>query len=80
MKFYVFTNSSDAKLYALTADQEGEALPTDHPEANSRWKYWKAFEGGLEGRIAFGLEDEAAAEAEIDNQGYYLFHRKRLLR
>lgn len=79
MKFHVFTNSSDPNLYALTADQAGEALPVDDPDANSHWNYWKSFEGGLEGRIAFGLKDEAAAEAEIEKQGYYLFQRERLL-
>ena len=76
MRFHVFTNSSDPNLYALTADPEGEALPVDHPEANSRWNYWKSFEGKLEGRIAFALKDETAAEAEIEKHGYYLFQRK----
>ena len=80
MKFYVFKNSADSGLYALTADNNGDNLPLDHPETGASWIYWKCFEGGLEGRIGIGLEDEQTAINDIEEQGYHLHQRTRLLK
>lgn len=74
--FHVFTNSQNARLYALTFDREGSQLPTDQ----GRWLYWKEFEAGLEARIGFGLEDEKAVAAEIERQGYYIWAGERVLK
>ncbi len=75
-KFYVFTNTKDTKLLAVTRDREGANLP----QGNGHWRYWKDFNSGLSGRIAFGLKDPAEAYAAIEKQGYYLWHLPRLLR
>ena len=80
MKFYIFKNSADSGLYALTDNDNGDKLPLDHPKSGASWSYWKSFEGGLEGRIGIGLEDEETAQKDIEEQGYHLFPRTRLLK
>lgn len=72
MKFHVFRNNADSSLYALTGDKAGESLPVDYPKSSAEWTYWNSFEGGQRGRMAFGLDDEAAVQADIEEQGYYL--------
>lgn len=75
--FHVFRDSSDARAFALTFDKAGAHLPGP---SKRRWLYWKSFQGGLRGRIAFGLEDERAAREAIERDGYYLYRMARLLR
>lgn len=74
--FYVFKNTKKASLHALTHDKEGSDLPQDQ----GKWVYWKEFEGGVAGRIAFGLEDEKAAHAGIEKDGYYIWQWPRMLK
>lgn len=78
--FHVFTNTHAPNTYAITFDKEGSCLPIDYPKEGAAWKYFKSFTGGLEGRIAFGLEDEKTAEAAIEKDGYYLHKMERLLK
>jgi len=79
MTFYVFRNSKSPKMFALTADKAGNRLHGDGTANDGTWKYWKNFRGGLRGRIAFSLENEAAARAEIAEKGYYVYEMKRIL-
>lgn len=75
MTFHAHLSSLDKRKIALTADKAGHALPRD----KERWAYWKSFEGGLRGRIAFGLKEEEQARKEIANNGYYIYRRDRIL-
>jgi len=80
MTLYVFQHAAQGRTFALTDDQEGSQLPTDLPAPNSKWVFWKEFEEGFAGRIAFGLEDEATAKKDIAKQGYHIFESGRILR
>jgi len=76
--FFVFQDSTDPRSLALTDDRHGDRLPT--LPGRARWIPWKSFRGGVRGRIAFGLDDEARASSEIKEHGYYRYRLDRILR
>lgn len=76
MTFYVFQHPDDHRSVALTADKAGTRLPKLE---SGTWHYWKSFRGGLRGRIAFGLENDAKARADIVSQGYYCYRIERMM-
>lgn len=80
MTFHVYRNSKDPRQLALTADKSGSHLLTGAPHKGAKWTYWKNFEGGLRGRIAFGLENEKQAREDIAEKGYHVYRMERLLR
>ncbi len=80
MIFHVFRNSKDPRNFALTSDKAGSELKSSQPVKDTKWSYWKSFRGGLRGRIAFKLEDEAVARADIAEKGYHLYTWGRILR
>ena len=80
MMYHVFRTSKDSRIFALTADKAGTSLPKDQPAPGTRWTYWKSFRGGLRGRIAFGLEDEAEARVAVVENGFHIYTNKRMLR
>jgi hypothetical protein len=80
MTFHVFRASKSPTMIALTADKEATLLQTDYLKKDTRWVYWKSFRGGLRGRIAFGLQDEVVARADIAEKGYHIYKLERLFR
>jgi hypothetical protein len=77
MTFHVFKSHDDPRNTALTTDKAGTRLLND---TGARWTYWKSFRGGVRGRIAFDLQDEAKARSDIVQQGYHLHRIERLVR
>lgn len=75
MVFHVFRSTKAPRTLALTGDKAGARLP-----AGDKWSYWKSFRGGLRGRIAFGLDDEKKARAEITLKGHFVYEMPRLLK
>ena len=67
--FFVFTNTRDRKLLAVTRDKEGTKLPLDQ----GRWHFWKEFNTTLSGRTAFGLANPDEAYSSLKEKGYYLW-------
>lgn len=67
--FFVFTNTRDRQLLAVTLDKEGAKLPQDQ----GRWHFWKEFKTTLSGRMAFGLKNPDEAYASLQEKGYYLW-------
>jgi hypothetical protein len=80
MVFHVFRSTTAARTLALTGDKAGARLPVDNPLPGTKWTYWKSFRGGLRGRIAFGLENQKQARAEIAQNGYFIYEMPRLLK
>lgn len=74
-QLYVFRDSQNIRHIALTDEKTGAKLPND-----VKWLFWKDFEAGMKGRIAFGLEEETAAFKTIEEQGYYLYTQQRILK
>lgn len=75
--YYVWQRGSSPKKIALTADKQGERLPSIKPD---RWIALQPFTGALHGVIVYGLKNEAAARKEIAAKGYFEYTRDRLLR
>jgi hypothetical protein len=76
--YYAFWSSGNPRSMALTLDKTGSKLPK--LPGKSRWEGGKGFRGVLRGRIAFGVQDEAAAKADIASHGFHLYTAPRLLR
>jgi len=73
--FMFHAHRAGGRTIALTGDRAGTNLPKDQ-----KWSYWKSFESGIRARIGFGIEDERAVIAEIQQKGYYIHHLPRLFR
>jgi hypothetical protein len=75
--YYVWQRGSSPRKIALSADKQGEKLPSIEPD---RWIALQPFTGQLHGVIVYGLKNEAAARKEIAAKGYFEYTRDRLLR
>jgi hypothetical protein len=79
--FYLFRHPTEPRMFALTKDRSVQPPAVTGKGGNvHQWIFWKSFRGGLRGRIAFGLNDEAAAHTEIAKSGYYVYEMERVLR
>jgi hypothetical protein len=75
--YYVWQSSSDQRHTALTADREGQHLPT---LKKGRWISQKSFVGALRGKVAYGMKDESEVRRDLARRGFHEYRRDRLLR
>ena len=74
---HLFRDSGDPMQLALTDSRSGDKLPD--PATGKRWTYYNSISSPLKAQIGFGFDLKAAAKA-VDQQGYFLHRRERILR
>lgn len=77
---FVFHNSTDPRLVALTDDEIGSNLPSGNPKSKSHWIQAGSFSTPVEGMIEHGVSNVAKAREDIERVGYHLFQQGRILR
>jgi len=70
-----FRNSKDSRLFAMTADKNGNGLPKDM----GNWAYYQPVKGTLRISVLTGVK-AAAAVAEVAKDGYKLYRRDGITR
>lgn len=73
---HLFRDSGDPNRLALTDNREGDKLPEP---TGGRWTYYNAISSPLKASVGFGFDLKQAAKA-VEQQGYYLHRRERILR
>ena len=74
---YLFRDSGDPNQLALTDVRSDAKLP-DAP-TGKRWSYYNSISSPLKASVGFGFDLKAAATA-VEEQGYFLHRRLRVLR
>ncbi len=74
---HLFRDSGDPNQLALTDTRSDEKLPT--APTGKRWSYYNSISSPLKASVGFGFDLKKAA-AEVEQQGYFLHRRERVLR
>lgn len=74
---HLFRDSGDPNRLALTDVRKDAKLP--EPTVGKRWTYYNAISSPLKASVGFGFDLKVAAKA-VEETGYFLHHRQRVLR